>query len=63
MEDSLGKAPPNLKENSKARLGNPHKSLESGDVGLKYQFKMLELMCSLKQNSSVTKMRGLDKSK
>ena len=41
-----------------ARLPNAPMSLESGDVGLKFQLKMLEVM-----DSSVASMRGANKTK
>ena len=58
MEESLGRAPASLKENSGARLPNTPESLESGDVGLKFQLKILEFM-----DSSVASMRGANKTK
>jgi hypothetical protein len=41
MEESFEEALGNLEENSGAILPNAPKSLESGDVGLKFQLQML----------------------
>jgi hypothetical protein len=44
MEESFGRAPTNLEANLKTRLPNASKSLEIGDVELKFHFKMFEFM-------------------
>ena len=49
VEESLERDPANLKENLEARLPNAPESLEGGDVGLKFQLKMLEFMDSVNQ--------------
>jgi hypothetical protein len=49
VEESLKRGPENLEENSGARLPNAPESLEGGDVGLKFQLKMLEFMDSVNQ--------------
>jgi hypothetical protein len=49
VEESLERGPTNLEENSGARLPNAPESLEGGDVGLKFQLKMLEFMDSVNQ--------------
>jgi hypothetical protein len=49
VEESLERGPKNLEENSGARLPNTPESLEGGDVGLKFQLKMLEFMDSVNQ--------------
>ena len=41
--------PANLEAHSEARLPNAPESLEGGDVGLKFQLKMLEFMNSVNQ--------------
>ena len=57
VEESLEKDPKNLEENLGARLPNAPESLEGGDVGLKFQLKMLEFMDSVNQELK----RGKDK--
>ena len=47
MEDSLERVPANLKENTGVRLPNAPKRLESSDVRLKFQLKMLVFMDSM----------------
>ena len=49
MEESFERAPGNLQESLGAILPNAPKSLESGDVGLKFQLQMLEFMDSMNQ--------------
>jgi hypothetical protein len=49
VEESLERGSENLEENSRARLPNVPESLEGGDVGLKFQLKMLEFMNSVNQ--------------
>ena len=49
VEKSLERGLENLQENSGARLPNAPESLEGGDVGLKFQLKMLEFMDSVNQ--------------
>jgi hypothetical protein len=49
VEEFLERGPENLEENSGARLPNVPESLEGGDVGLKFQLKMLEFMDSVNQ--------------
>ena len=44
MEDSLEKAPANLENKLGTRLPNARESLEIGNVGLKFQLKMLLFM-------------------
>lgn len=44
MEDSIKNTTTNLKNNSAVRLTNVPKSLEYGDVGLKFQLKRLEFI-------------------
>ena len=47
MVVSFEKNPAILEENSEARLPNASGSLKGGDVGLKFQLKMLEFMDSM----------------
>ena len=49
LGESLGRGPENLEENLGARLPNATKSLEGGDVGWKFQFKIAEFMDSMTQ--------------
>jgi hypothetical protein len=49
MEESIERTPANLNENLGARLPNAPMSLESCDVGLTFQLKMLEFMDSMNQ--------------
>jgi hypothetical protein len=47
MEESIERTPANLNKILGARLPNAPMSLESGDVGLTFQLKMLEFMDSM----------------
>ena len=49
IDDSLERDPAKVEENLMARLLYAPENLESNDVGLKFQFKMLELMNSVYQ--------------
>src|ERR1700738_1744885 len=49
VEESRERDPVNLEENSEARIPNAPENLEGGDVGLKFQLKMLEFMDSVNQ--------------
>jgi hypothetical protein len=49
MGESIERTSANLKENLGARLPNAPMSLESCNVGFKFQLKMLEFMDSLNQ--------------
>ena len=63
VEKSHEKVPVNLEENSKARLPNAPENLEGGDVGLKFQLKMLEFMDSMNQELKREKDKRAQKSK
>jgi hypothetical protein len=49
MGESIERALANLKESLGARLPNAPMNLESGDVGLTFQLKMLEFMDNMNQ--------------
>ena len=49
LGESIERTPANLKENLGAILPNAPMSLESCDVGLTFQLKMLEFMDSMNQ--------------
>jgi hypothetical protein len=49
MGESIERTPANLKENLGARFPNALMSLESCDVGFKFQLKMLKFMDSMNQ--------------
>ena len=53
----------NLKENLGARLSNAPMSLESCNVGLTLQLKMLEFMGSMNQEFQIDKEVRADKTK
>jgi hypothetical protein len=55
MGESTEWTPANLKESLGARLSNAPMSLESCDVGLTFQLKMLEFMDSMNQELQVGK--------
>jgi hypothetical protein len=63
MEESIERTLANLKESLGARLPNAPMSLESGDVGLIFQLKMLKFMDSMNQELQVGKEVRADKSK
>jgi hypothetical protein len=63
MWESIERTLANLKESLGARLPNAPMSLESGDVGLTFQLKMLEFMDSMNQELQVGKEVRADKSK
>jgi hypothetical protein len=63
MGESIERTLANLKESLGARLPNAPMSLESGDVGLTFQLKMLEFMDSMNQELQVGKEVRADKSK
>jgi hypothetical protein len=63
MGESIERTLANLKESLGVRLPNAHMSLESGDVGLTFQLKMLEFMDSMNQELQVCKEVRADKSK
>ena len=49
VEESLQRDASNDQGNSEARLLDPPVNLETGDVGLSFQLKMLEFMDSMRQ--------------
>ena len=49
VEESLQRDASNDQGNSEARLPDPLVNLETGDVGLSFQLKMLEFMDSMRQ--------------
>jgi hypothetical protein len=49
MRESIERSPANLKESLEARLPSAPMSLESYDVGLTFQLKMLEFMDFMNQ--------------
>ena len=49
VEESLQRDASNDQGNSEARLPDPPVNLETGDVGLSFQLKMLEFMDSMRQ--------------
>jgi hypothetical protein len=53
MGESIERTLANLKESLGARLPNAPMSLESGDVGLTFQLKVLEFMDSMNQELQV----------
>jgi hypothetical protein len=55
--------PANLEKHSVARLRNATKSLEGGDVGLKFKLKMLEFMDSVNQEFKCDKVKRVQKNK
>jgi hypothetical protein len=63
MGESIERTLANLKESVGARLPNAPMSLESGDVGLTFQLKMLEFMDSMNQELQVGKEVRVHKSK
>jgi hypothetical protein len=63
MGEFIEKTPANLKETLGARLPNAHMSLETCDVGLTFQLKMLEFVDSMNQELLVGKEVRADKSK
>jgi hypothetical protein len=63
MGESIERTLANLKVNLGARLPNAPMSLESGDVGLTFQLKMLEFMDSMNQELQVGKEMKADKTK
>jgi hypothetical protein len=63
MGESIERTLANLKDSLRARLPNAPMSLESGDVGLTFQLKMLEFMDSMNQELQVGKEVRADKSK
>jgi hypothetical protein len=63
MGESIEKTLANLKESLGARLPNAPMSLESGDVGLTFQLKMLEFVDFMNQELQVSKEVRADKSK
>jgi hypothetical protein len=63
MGESIERTLANLKESLGARLPNASMSLESGDVGLTFQLKMLEFMDSMNQELQIGKEVRADKSK
>jgi hypothetical protein len=60
---SIERTPANLQESLGARLSNAPMSLESCDVGLTFQLKMLEFMDSMNQELQVGKEMRDDMSK
>jgi hypothetical protein len=63
MGESIERTLANLKESLGARLPNANMSLESGDVGLTFQFKILEFMNFMNQKLQVGKEVRAFKSK
>jgi hypothetical protein len=63
MGEFIERTPANLKESLGARLPNAPMSLESGDVGLTFQLKMLKFVDSINQELQVGKEVRADKSK
>jgi hypothetical protein len=63
MGEFIERTPANLKENLGARLPNAPMTLESCDVGLTFQLKMLEFMDSMNQELQVGKEMRADKTK
>jgi hypothetical protein len=63
MGESIKRTPANLKESLGTRLPNAPMSLESCDVGLTFQLKILEFMDSMNQELLVDKEVRADKTK
>jgi hypothetical protein len=63
MGEFIEKTPANLKETLGARLPNAPMSLETCDVGLTFQLKMLEFVDSMNQELLVGKEVRADKTK
>ena len=63
MGEFIEKTPANLKESLGARLPNPPMSLETCDVGITFQLKILEFMDSMNQGFQVSKEVRADKTK
>jgi len=63
MREFIERTPANLKESLGARLPNAPMSLESCDVGLTFQLKMLEFVDSMNQEFLVGKEVRADKTK
>ena len=61
--ESIERTPTNLKENLRARLLNAPLSLESCNVGLTFQLKMLKFMDSMNQELQVGKEMRADETK
>ena len=59
MEESLERAPANLKENLGPKLLDAPKNLESDDIGLKFQLKMLECMDSMNKEIKYNKKKRI----
>ena len=55
MEESFERTAANLKDNSGARLSNALENLKNNNVGLTFQFKMLEFMDTMNQNLYIAK--------
>jgi hypothetical protein len=63
MGEAIERTPANFTESLGARLPNAPSSLESCDVGLTFQFKMVEYMDSMNQELQVGKEVRADKTK
>jgi hypothetical protein len=63
MGESIERTPANLKESFGARLPNAPMSLESCDVGLTFQLKMLEFVDSMNRELQVGKEVKANKTK
>jgi hypothetical protein len=63
MGEFIERTPANLKESLGVRLPNAPMSLESCDVGLTFQLKMLEFVDSMNQELLVGKEVRADKTK